>query len=82
MRLEQLHVLYHENLCGLNSYYTTRTCAVGKTIIPREPGYLGGRCGHSGQTCSVRGPRAMHSFLLLACVIFIDGINSLSIILS
>ena len=40
MRLEQLHVLYHENLCGWNSYYTTRTCVVGRTIIPREPGYL------------------------------------------
>ena len=35
--------------------------------------------GAVGQTCSVRGPRAMHSFLLLACVIFIDGINSFSI---
>ena len=32
--------------------------------------------GAVGQTCSVRGPRAMYSFLLLlACVIFIDGIS-------
>ena len=34
------------------------------------------------QTCSVRGPRAMHCFLLLlAYVIFNDGINSFSIII-
>ena len=38
--------------------------------------------GAVGQTCSVRGPRAMYSFLLLACVIFIDGINSFSIIIA
>ena len=76
MRLEQLHVLYHENLYCWNSYYTTRTCAFGTTIIPREAGYLDDRCGW------VRGPRAMHSFLiLLAYVIFTDGINSFSIII-
>ena len=59
MRLEQLHVLYHDNLCGWNSYmyYTTRTCAGGTAIIPREAGYMGDRS--VGQTCSVRGPRAV-----------------------
>ena len=62
MRLEQLHVLYHENLCGWNSYYTTRTCAVGRTIISREPCIW--MIGAVGQTCSVRGPREMYSFLL------------------
>ena len=60
MRLEQLHVLYHENLCGWNSYYTTRTCSVGTAILPREAVYMGDRS--VGQTCSVRGPRAMYSF--------------------
>ena len=72
-------------------YYTTRTYAVGIAIIPREPVRLEELLYHEnqgiwivgavGQTCSVRGPRAMHSFLLLAFVIFIDGNNSFSIII-
>ena len=54
---------------------------VGTAIIPREPVRLEELSYHEnqgilmigavGQTCSVRGPRAMYSFLLLACVIFI-----------
>ena len=54
MRLEQLHVLYHENLCGWNSYYTTRTCAVGRTSIQRERGYLDDRCGWANLFSLVR----------------------------
>ena len=63
-------------------YYTTRIYAVGTAIIPREPVRLEELLYHEnqgiwvidavGQTCSVRGPRAMYSFLLLACVIFIN----------
>ena len=63
-------------------YYTTRIYAVGTAIIPREPVQLEELLYHenqgiwmiraAGQTCSVRGPRAMYSFLLLACVIFIN----------
>ena len=59
-------------------YYTRRTYAVGIAIIPRESVRLEellyhenqgiGMVGAFGQTCSIRGPRAMHSFLLLACV--------------
>ena len=33
------------------------------------------------QTCSDRGPGAVYSFFSLACVFFIDGINSFSIII-
>ena len=110
MRLEQL--LYHENLCGWNSYYTTRTYAVGTAIIPREPMrleqllYHENLCGWNNLTIISREPgnpddqcgwanlfssclisqrhRAMYFFILivLACVIFIDGINSYSIISS
>ena len=71
-------------------YHTSRTYTVGTAIIPREPVLLEEllydenqgiwMIGAVGQTCSLRGPRAMYSFLLLACVIFIDGINSFSII--
>ena len=84
MRLEQL--LYHENLCGWNSCYTTRTYAVGTTIISREPGCLDYRCGWADlcSSCLIsQRPRAMYSFILilLACVILIDGINSFSIVI-
>ena len=54
-------------------YYTTRTYAVGTAIIPREPVRLEELLYHEnqgiwmigavGQTCSVRGPGGMHSFL-------------------
>ena len=63
-------------------YYTTRIYAVGTAVIPREPVRLKELLYHEnqgtwmigavGQTCSVRGPRAMYSFLILACVIFIN----------
>ena len=53
-------------------YYTTRIYAVGTAIIPREPVRLEELLYHEnqgtwmigavGQTCSVRGPRAMYSF--------------------
>ena len=79
MRLEQLNVLNHENLCGWNSYYTTRTCTVGTTIIPREAGIW--MIGAIRQTYPDRGPRAVYFFFLLAYVFFIDGINSFSIII-
>ena len=57
-------LLYYENICGLINYYTRRT---------RVSGW---------QACSVQRPKAMYSFslILLACVIFIDGINSFLII--
>ena len=72
-------------------YNTMRTYAVGTAIIPREPVCLEELLYHEnqgiwmigvvGETCSVCGPKVMYSFLLLACVIFIDGINSFSIII-
>ena len=80
MRSEQLHVLHHENLCGRNSYYTTRTCAVGRTSIGHENQGIW-MISAAGQTCSVQfGPSAMYSFLLLACVIFIDDNFSIMIV--
>ena len=52
-------------------YYTTRTYAVGTAIIPRELVWLEQLLYHEnqdiwmigavGQTCLVRGPRAMYS---------------------
>ena len=70
-------------------YNTTRTYAVGTAIIPRKSVRLEQLLYHEkqsvwligefGQTCSVRGPRAVYTFLL-AYVIFIDGINSFWII--
>ena len=63
-------------------YYRTRIYAVGTAITPREHVRLEELLYHEnqgiwmigavGQTCSVRGPRVMYSFLLLACVIFIN----------
>ena len=80
MRLEQLNVLYHENLCGWNSYYTREPVRLEQLL------YLEKLCiwmiGVVRQTCSDRRPRAVYSFVfLLAYAFFIDGINSFSIII-
>ena len=76
MRLEQLHVLYHENLCDWNGYYTTRTCAIGTTIIPRKPVYVDDQARRNIEFLDLE----RCTLFLLACVISIDGINSFSII--
>ena len=81
MRLVQLHVLYHENLCGWNSYYTTRTCAVGRTIIPREPGYLDDRCGRGKHVQFVDLERCTLSIISVRDFHQFDRINSVLTIL-
>ena len=72
-------------------YYTTKTYAVGTAIIPRQPVRLEQLLYHEKlgiwmigavrQTCSDRGPIFFFFLFLLAYVFFIDGINSVSIII-
>ena len=61
MRLEQ--VLYHENLCGWNNYYTTRTRVSGWSV----------RFGKLVQFVDQERSTRLLSFISI--VIFIDGIN-------
>ena len=59
MRLGQLDVLYDENLCGWNSFIPRELVWLEQLLYHENQGIW--MIGAVGQTCSVRGHRAMYS---------------------